>query len=78
MGLAVYIMSMAAGVKLFSCGTLPWWASLVSFVLCLLCLPFFGVYMAVPIAMSLLYSLYMAVFRKRQTAAYEQKTDGAV
>jgi amino acid efflux transporter len=77
LGLAVYVMSMAAGIKLFPRGSLPWWASLVSFVLCLLCLPFFGVYMALPVAMSLLYFLSLHLIRRRQVAL-QQKTDGLV
>lgn len=41
LGILVYVLSMAAGVKLFRKNTMAWWTSLVSFVLCLLVLPFF-------------------------------------
>ncbi len=42
LGILVYILSMAAGIKLFRKYTMAWWASLVSFILCLLVLLFFG------------------------------------
>src|SRR5690625_1850163 len=49
LGILVYILSMAAGVKLFKRNTLSWWTSLTSFILCLLVLPFFQLYIVVPI-----------------------------
>ncbi|MBM7646577.1 amino acid efflux transporter [Scopulibacillus daqui] len=42
LGIWVYILSMAAGVKLFKKNTLAWWASLGSFILCLLVIPYFS------------------------------------
>jgi amino acid efflux transporter len=77
LGLAVYVMSMAAGVKLFAKGSLPWLASLVSFVLCLLCMPFFGAYISVPLLMSVAYYLYIRLLRKRRVVLHE-KTDGVI
>lgn len=42
LGILVYVLSMAAGVKLFRKNTPAWWASLISFILCLLVIPFFN------------------------------------
>ncbi|CDQ41599.1 MULTISPECIES: APC family permease [Virgibacillus] len=62
-GILVYILSMAAGVKLFKTYTLPWWASGVSFILCLLVIPFFQMYILVPLIVIALYVIYM-IFSK--------------
>ncbi len=59
LGILVYILSMAAGVKLFKKNTLAWWSSLVSFILCLLVIPFFQLYIFVPLIVVALYVIYM-------------------
>jgi amino acid efflux transporter len=58
LGIMVYILSMAAGVRLFEKGTLPRRAAAVSLVMCLLCLPFFGKYVLIPIVMGAMYFLF--------------------
>ncbi|MFS0824736.1 APC family permease [Bacillus sp. 1P02SD] len=64
LGVLVYIFSMAAGVKLFKNKTLPWWSSLLSLIFCILVLPFFQLYIFVPIIVTALYVSYMT-FQKR-------------
>ncbi|WP_368901786.1 APC family permease [Oceanobacillus oncorhynchi] len=59
LGILVYILSMAAGVKLFKKGTLPWWCSLAAFILCTLVLPFFRTYIIVPLSVIFIYMVYM-------------------
>ncbi|MBU9710548.1 APC family permease [Evansella tamaricis] len=61
LGLVVYILSMASGVKLFKRGTLPWLTSILSFILCILILPFFELFISVPIGVAILYILYMTM-----------------
>ena len=64
LGILVYILSMAAGVKLFNKNTLAWWASLISLILCLLILPFFKLYVFVPFIVLSLYAAYMILGKK--------------
>ncbi|GEL77081.1 hypothetical protein TMU01_13160 [Tenuibacillus multivorans] len=64
LGILVYILSMAAGVKLFKKKTLAWSASLLSLILCLLVIPFFQLYIFVPLIVLALYVIYM-VFDKK-------------
>ncbi|WP_078596389.1 APC family permease [Evansella clarkii] len=64
LGVLVYIFSMAAGVKLFKNKTLPWWSSLLSLIFCILVLPFFQLYIFVPVIITALYVSYMT-FQKR-------------
>ncbi|MBO0995614.1 APC family permease [Bacillus sp. SD088] len=64
LGILVYILSMAAGVKLFKKGTLPWWCSLAALVLCILVLPFFRSYIIVPLIVIFLYIAYMFFYKK--------------
>lgn len=64
LGILVYILSMAAGVKLFNKGMLAWWASLISLILCLLVLPFFKLYIFVPLIVVVLYAIYMVLCKK--------------
>lgn len=64
LGILVYILSMAAGVKLFQVRTLAWWTSLVSLILCLCVLPFFKMYLFVPIIVVGLYTMYMMLRAK--------------
>ncbi|GEN47063.1 amino acid permease [Alkalibacillus haloalkaliphilus] len=59
LGIIVYLLSMAAGIKLFKKNTMAWWTSLTSFILCLLVLPFFNLYIVVPMIVSSLYIFYM-------------------
>ncbi|MEJ8547675.1 APC family permease [Brevibacillus borstelensis] len=65
LGLTVYIISMAAGVKLFNRLTLPWWSSLLSLLLCLCLLPFFGRSLLAPAAMAAAYLLFVRSSRQR-------------
>jgi amino acid efflux transporter len=64
LGIMVYILSMAAGVRLFERGTLPKRAAAVSLVMCLLCLPLFGKYVFIPIAMGSMYFLFIKKSKK--------------
>ncbi|MFB5663702.1 APC family permease [Alteribacillus sp. HJP-4] len=73
LGVCVYILSMAAAVKLFDKGTLPWNASLFSLSACLLILPFFQLYIVVPIVILLLYILYIKF--KNTSSQAEQKVN---
>ncbi|QTD41053.1 amino acid permease [Sporosarcina sp. Te-1] len=64
LGILVYVLSMAAGVKLFRKCTLAWWASLTSLILCLLVLPFFQLYIFVPLIVLAIYVVYMILSKK--------------
>ncbi|WP_210365398.1 amino acid permease [Bacillus sp. REN3] len=64
LGVVVYVLSMAAGVKLFRKNTPAWWASLISFILCLLVIPFFRLYIFVPLIVVAVYTIYMILIRK--------------
>lgn len=59
LGLTVYILSMASGLKLFKKLTLPWMTSLIALILCVMMLPFFELYISVPIGVAMLYLAYM-------------------
>ncbi len=59
LGVIVYIFSMAAGIKLFKTKTLPWWSSFLSLIFCILVLPFFHLYIFVPVIVIALYISYM-------------------
>lgn len=59
LGVFVYLFSMAAGVKLFTSKTLPWYSAVLSLVFCILVLPFFQLYIFVPITVIILYGSYM-------------------
>ncbi|SFL36216.1 amino acid efflux transporter [Gracilibacillus orientalis] len=63
LGVFVYIFSMAAGVKLFKNKTLPWWSSFLSLIFCILVLPFFQLYIFVPVIVVAFYISYM-IFQK--------------
>lgn len=65
LGILVYILSMAAGVKLFRKDTLAWWASITSLILCLLVVPFFQLYLFVPLIVLAIYALYMFIYKKQ-------------
>ncbi|SDM71078.1 amino acid efflux transporter [Sediminibacillus halophilus] len=64
LGILVYVLSMAAGVRLFRKNTSAWWTSLTSCILCLLALPFFQLYIFVPMIVVVLYAIYM-IFSKK-------------
>lgn len=64
LGLMVYIFSSAAGIKLFKKGTLQKKAALISLILCLLLIPFFGIYFFVPLIVVILYFMYINYMRK--------------
>ncbi|RKL64783.1 amino acid permease [Salipaludibacillus neizhouensis] len=66
LGILVYILSMAAGVKLFRKGTFPWLCSLTAFILCALVLPFFRSYIIVPLVVISIYIAYMFFCNKRR------------
>ncbi|WP_163580539.1 APC family permease [Gracilibacillus saliphilus] len=59
LGILVYVLSMAAGVKLLKNYTPAWWASFISFILCMLVIPFFQLYIFVPFVIIILYMVYM-------------------
>ncbi|WP_208586158.1 APC family permease [Gracilibacillus suaedae] len=59
LGILVYVLSMAAGIKLLKNYTPAWWASLISFILCMLVIPFFQLYGFVPLVIVILYMVYM-------------------
>ncbi|WP_018930715.1 APC family permease [Gracilibacillus lacisalsi] len=59
LGILVYVLSMAAGVKLLKNYTPAWWASFISFILCMLVIPFFQLYLFVPLVIVILYMVYM-------------------
>ncbi|QKY71365.1 APC family permease [Lentibacillus sp. CBA3610] len=59
LGILVYILGMAAGVKLFKKGSLPWVCSLIALILCALVLPFFRSYIIVPLVVVSIYAVYM-------------------
>lgn len=59
LGLTVYILSMASGLKLFEKLTLPWMTSFIALILCVMMLPFFELYISVPIGVAILYLAYM-------------------
>ncbi|MFZ4451088.1 APC family permease [Salibacterium aidingense] len=64
LGILVYVLSMAAGVKLFRKNTSAWWASSISFILCLLVIPFFQFYIFVPLIVVAIYIIYMMMNKK--------------
>src|SRR5690606_15835250 len=64
LGVIVYIISMATGVKLFKRNTLSLWASLSSLILCLLVVPFFRLYIFVPLVVLGIYAVYMILNKK--------------
>ncbi|WP_221568268.1 APC family permease [Alkalihalobacillus sp. TS-13] len=59
LGILVYILSMAAGIKLLKKGSVPWICSFIALILCVLVLPFFKLYIFVPIIIMGLYTGYM-------------------
>ncbi|WP_158734668.1 APC family permease [Alteribacillus sp. YIM 98480] len=65
LGILVYILSMAAGIKLFTKGSLSWLSSLSAFILCTLVLPFFQAQILVPVIVIFLYTAYKLYCNKK-------------
>ncbi|MGP4079982.1 APC family permease [Pseudalkalibacillus sp. R45] len=61
LGILVYILSMAAGIKILNKGSLPWICSFIALILCVLVLPFFKLYIFVPVIVIGLYIVYMVL-----------------
>ncbi|MCP3027069.1 APC family permease [Halobacillus sp. A5] len=61
LGILVFIFSMAAGIKLLEKRSLSWFCSIVALILCSFVLPFFRIYIVVPLLVIGLYSLYMII-----------------
>lgn len=59
LGLIVYALTMISGVKLYKKWSKPWICSLVSFVFILCVIPFFEIYLLVPLFVSIAYCVYM-------------------
>lgn len=68
LGIWVYILSMASGLKLFKRDRLIWWSSLLSFLICVIVLPFFKMYLLVPLFVACLYMLYMMKQKKKENS----------
>ncbi|MFB5660959.1 APC family permease [Alteribacillus sp. HJP-4] len=66
LGILVYVFSMAAGVKLFERGSLPWLSSLSACIFCTLVLPFFQSYLLVPLIVTALYAIYILFLKRRE------------
>jgi len=58
LGMIVYVLSMAAAVKLYKRFSLPWLSGLVSLVMLCVFIPFLGIHFMLPISVSILYILY--------------------
>lgn len=63
LGLVVYVLTMASGVHLFPRGSKPWVCSMISCVFILAIIPFFELYLLVPLFVFIMYSLYMLINR---------------
>ncbi|WP_233880763.1 APC family permease [Virgibacillus halodenitrificans] len=63
LGIFVYIFSMAAGIKLLTNRSLGWWSSLLSLLLRIGVLPFFELFIFVPVIVIVIYAMYMT-YRK--------------
>ncbi|WP_433956821.1 APC family permease [Cytobacillus horneckiae] len=64
LGLLVYALTMLSGIKLFKKWSKPWVCSLISFVFILCVIPFFEVYLLVPLLVFTLYCIYMFTIHK--------------
>lgn len=58
LGMIVYVLSMAAALKLFRRFSPSWWSGLVSLVMLCMFLPFLGIRFVLPILVAVLYILY--------------------
>jgi amino acid efflux transporter len=59
LGLIVYALTMLAGIKLFKSKSIPWICSLISFIFILCVIPFFEIYILVPLLVFFLYCIYI-------------------
>jgi amino acid efflux transporter len=64
LGMVVYVLSMAAAVRLFRRYSPPWLSGLISLIMLCACLPFLGIRFMVPVLVAIVYILYK---RKRLT-----------
>ncbi|SDK00631.1 APC family permease [Sediminibacillus albus] len=64
LGLIVYALTMLSGIKLFKLKSKPWICSLISFVFILCVIPFFEVYLLVPLAVLAFYFIYMLIVKQ--------------
>mgnify|MGYP001124159465 CR=1 FL=1 len=64
LGMAVYILSMGAALKLYGKGTKAWISSLLSLVVLALLVPFLGLHILVPVAVIGMYYLYRKAAKK--------------
>jgi len=58
LGMVVYVLSMAAAVKLYKRYSKPWLSGLISLVMLCLFIPFLGIHFMLPILVAALYILY--------------------
>ena len=72
LGMIVYVLSMAAAVKLFKRFTLPWLGGVLSLVMLCAFIPFLGIRFVVPILVAVLYILYIRM-RTKGTIAIRRK-----
>jgi amino acid efflux transporter len=73
LGLVVYIISMAAGLKLHQYKTKEWFSALASLIILLICLPFLGVRVLVPTIVGCLYLMYMYFQNEKRSIERTQK-----
>ncbi|WP_268234841.1 APC family permease [Marinithermofilum abyssi] len=66
LGMVVYILSMAASLKLNNTNSKPWICSLISLMVLVLLIPFLGLHMLVPVVVSGLYFLYITAIRQQE------------
>jgi len=76
LGMMVYVLSMAAAVKLFRRYSAPWVSGLVSLAMLCAFLPFLGIRFMVPMLVAMLYIVYMYM-GKRVTGRVPIRRDGA-
>ncbi|CAG5077212.1 Amino acid permease family protein [Thermobacillus xylanilyticus] len=73
LGMVVYVLSMAAAVKIYRRLSLPWLSGLVSLVMLCAFIPFLGIHVMLPILVSILYILYK---RKSMTRTIAIRRNG--
>jgi len=74
LGMMVYVLSMAAAVKLFRRYSAPWLSGLISLVMMCAFLPFLGFRSMMPILVAILYTFYM---KKRRTGRHSIRRNEA-
>lgn len=62
LGLTVYILSMGAGIKLLKKKGFAKPIAILAFILCMICIPFFGQYYIVPLIVMVMYGLFRGKF----------------